>query len=197
MKSLNTKCVVASLIVPLTIGMLITARNADAWGRYGGGSFRGGDDTYEDARGGEVTSGRYGGAEATGPNGGEAVRTPYGGAAAVSPDGSAAAVRTPYGGTAVAGPDGNAAAVRTPYGDATIADPNADDAAVVRGPDGATAVRGPHGIVVVGYRTAVLPPSAVAVDIDGTTYYQDGQVMYEQVYEGSDVVYIVVTAPTN
>jgi hypothetical protein len=178
MSSLNTKLLVAALIIPMSLGLLLSASNADAWGRFGGGSFRGGDDNFEGDRGGEVTTGRYGGVEATGPNG-------------------AAAVRTPYGGAAVVGPEGNAAVVRAPYGDATIVDPNADDAAVVSGPDGVTAVRGPYGNVAVGYRTTVLPPSAVAVDIDGTTYYQDGQVMYEQVYDGSDVVYIVVAAPSN
>jgi hypothetical protein len=176
MKLFIKKYFLAFFILPLTLSLLITANTAEARGGFGfgGGSFRGGETTDFGARGGEVETGRFGGAEATGPNGGEAVRTPYGGGAAVGPNGGEA-VRTPYGGTAVTGP----------AGDAVVVNPN-EEAAVVR--EG-------ERRAVEGSLVYTVPTDAVATVIDGTTYYVDGDTYYEQVYEGSQVVYIVVAAP--
>ena len=177
MKTLHARCLVATLIIPITIGLLLMASHAEARGGFGfgGGSFRGGD-TYEGARGGEIETGRFGSAEATGPNGGEAVRTPYGGGAATGPEGGEA-VRTPYGGTATTGP----------YGNATVISPDA----------GAAVVRARDYNAAVGSLVYTVPTTATPVVVDGTTYYVDGDTYYEQVYEGSQVVYIVVAAPND
>jgi hypothetical protein len=41
-----------------------------------------------------------------------------------------------------------------------------------------------------------LPATAVPVEVEGVTYYQDGNVYYEQYYDGSEVVYVVIPPPS-
>ena len=86
----------------------------------------------------------------------------------------------PRGGEAYRGPHGGGA-YRGPYG-----------GGAVRTPYGGTAVRGPAGNVFVGTRYYAPPAAAVPFEIGGTTYYMAGGVCYEQAFDGSNVVYVVV-----
>jgi len=61
-----------------------------------------------------------------------------------------------------------------------------------RGPYGSTAVRGPGGNMVVGTRYYAVPATAVPLEIGGTTYYVAGDVCYEQTFDGSNVIYVIV-----
>ncbi|WP_372521848.1 hypothetical protein [Sulfuricaulis sp.] len=172
-KSLMARFLAVNLMLAMVVGILLPVQKAEARdGGFGGGNFRGGG-SYEGARGGQVAQGPRGGAAATGPEGASAVRSPYGGAAARGPEG-AAAVRSPYGGGAAVGPGG---------------------AAAVTGPYGAAAVRGPQGNVAAGYRVSAIPATATPVIVAGQTYYVDSGVYYQQVFDGSEVVYIVVPVP--
>ena len=67
--------------------------------------------------------------------------------------------------------------------------------AAATGPYGAAAVRGPAGNVAAGYRVSAIPVAAVPVVVAGQTYYEDNGVYYQQVFDGSQVVYVVVPAP--
>jgi len=118
--------------------------------------------------GGSFRGGSYEGAR-----GGQAAWGPRGGAVVQGPEG-AAAVRSPYGGAAARGPYGGAAAT---------------------GPYGAAAVRTPAGNVAAGYRVNAIPAAAVPVVVAGQTYYVADGIYYQQVFEGSEVVYVVVPVP--
>jgi hypothetical protein len=126
-----------------------------------------------EARGYGFGGGSFRGGSYEGARGGQVNWGPRGGAVATGPEGAAAA-RTPYGGAAAVGPEG-AAGVRSPYGGA--------------------AVRTPAGNVAVGYRVSAIPATAVTVVVAGQTYYEDNGVYYEQYFDGSEVVYVVVPVP--
>ena len=126
-----------------------------------------------EARGFGFGGGSFRGGSYEGVRGGQATWGPRGAGVAIGPEG-ARAVRGPYGAGAAIGPGGSAA-VRSPYGGA--------------------AVGGPAGNVAAGYRVSAIPATAVPVVVAGQTYYEDNGVYYQQVFDGSQVVYVVVPAP--
>ena len=49
--------------------------------------------------------------------------------------------------------------------------------------------------IAIGTRVATLPPACSNVSINGRPYYQCGGTYYQPVYDGPDVVYVVVESP--
>jgi hypothetical protein len=60
---------------------------------------------------------------------------------------------------------------------------------------GAGAVAATAAAVAIGTRVAALPGGCAATNINGITYYRCGGAYYQPVYDGPNVVYMVVNPP--
>ena len=49
--------------------------------------------------------------------------------------------------------------------------------------------------VAVGSMVATLPPACTTVHVNGITYYNCNGVYYQPVYDGGNIVYVVVQKP--
>ena len=63
------------------------------------------------------------------------------------------------------------------------------------GPRGNVAAVGPQGRVAVGTVVRTLPDFVETRVVAGQRYYYDGDVYYQECYQGTDVIYCVVPAP--
>jgi hypothetical protein len=60
---------------------------------------------------------------------------------------------------------------------------------------GAGAAAATATAIAIGSRVATLPPACSNVSVNGRVYYNCGGTYYQPVYDGPDVVYVVVQSP--